>query len=502
MLESPESRETRARGALIGVIVLFALGVAVMAALGLYAFIWKTAIIPLLLLAALLSRRLDRFIDDWAIYLALVVLFDFCRGLVFALVTRFQLPVRMGYAIEGERLLTGGHLGPNLLQHVRDALPSPGVLDRLLTVVHSSHFAFFLLFGLAVWLLRGEDFRRYAIAVLAVIYTGLLVYLLVPTVPPWMAANQFGVIPAIQHISARIYNAEIPTLQRAFDVNPIAAMPSLHAALPTLCTLIAFHHFGYRAAGMLIYTLLIFFSIVYLGEHYLIDVAAGVLLAAAVYVCIYRYGLLSSWRSWPRVRVSPILLSALLITMAEGIGRVTAAIERPFAVTRSFVDRELAGKTPLAPFYRGQIAYEAGDFPTAQREFARAAAVLEDATKRAHVTVWAARSAYRAGDYPTAIDTLQRIPRNDRDLNAQLLLAVSYLQDGRERSGLALLEDLRREYPNDPEPVYWAIRHRYLHHEATREDVTEAIGRMETLPDHGKARRLSGALRALIRGDA
>jgi Flp pilus assembly protein TadB len=53
------------RQILSGVIAVVVGGVAVMVACGYYAFIWKTAIIPALLIAALMSRRLDRFLADW-----------------------------------------------------------------------------------------------------------------------------------------------------------------------------------------------------------------------------------------------------------------------------------------------------------------------------------------------------------------------------------------------------------------------------------------------------
>ena len=87
--------------------------------------------------------------------------------------------------------------------------------------------------------------------------------------------NLFGVLPPLLHIASEIYNTNLPTLHEAFDVNPIAAMPSLHAALPTLCVLHAANLFGWLALVPAAYLLTVYVAIVYLGEHYFVDVVAG-----------------------------------------------------------------------------------------------------------------------------------------------------------------------------------------------------------------------------------
>jgi hypothetical protein len=291
MTGTKHTADQRASWALALVLGLCTAGFALMAALHLYAFVWKTAVVPLLLLAALMSRRLHRFIDDWAVFLGAVIMFDFCRGFIFALIAHFDLPVYLGYVIDWERALCGGHILPAVLQSWRADLSWGQAMDRALTLLHGSHFAYFLLFGMAVWLLRPESFRRYVTAVLLLIYAGLCFYLILPTVPPWMAYARFGAVPPVAHISWGIYNATIPPIQRVFDVNPIAAMPSLHAALPTLCTLIGLQLFGWRSWPMVPYTFMIYLAVTYLGEHYLVDVLAGGLLAAAVYVAVFRFGL-------------------------------------------------------------------------------------------------------------------------------------------------------------------------------------------------------------------
>ena len=75
-----------------------------------------------------------------------------------------------------------------------------------------------------------------------------------------------------------------------YDVNPnnTAAFPSLHAAFPFLSFLVLRRAFGRIGWLAFAYFLLTSFSIVYLGDHYVIDVLAGVAFAAASYAVVVR----------------------------------------------------------------------------------------------------------------------------------------------------------------------------------------------------------------------
>lgn len=484
MTAGVEPPDRHAPWVLAAVVALCAAGLALMAALGLYAFVWKTAVIPVILIAVLVTRRVRRFVDDWAVFLALVILFDFCRGFTFSLITRLDLPVYMAYAVEWERRLCGGHILPVLVQQWREQLFAQPVADRALTLVHGSHFIFFLIFGFAVWLLRAEEFRRYKTAVLIFVYTGLVIYLIVPTVPPWMASDLFGMIPPIDHVSRHIYNAEIPTLQDAFDINPIAAMPSLHAGLPTLCALIGVHHFGLRALPLVAYTALVWIAVVYLGEHYLVDVLAGAVLAAATYLAIYRLDLLPP--AGPRRRLaSPILLSALLITMAEGVGQATKTLHRPWGASPAFVERELKDAPGPYHYLRGRLAFDRSRFADARREFDRALENFVEPTQRRRAAEWSARSAFRIGDYAGAVNTLEQV-RAGAGSSALILLAVAYARNDQGEDGARLLQELIERFPGDPEPLYWMTRLSFERQGLTRAEVLAVVQRMRELPDPQK----------------
>jgi membrane-associated phospholipid phosphatase len=65
-------------------------------------------------------------------------------------------------------------------------------------------------------------------------------------------------------------------------------MPSLHQAFTVMMALVLYR--VRRRLGILagLYAAAMGFALVYLGEHYLVDVLAGALLAGVVVVCIDR----------------------------------------------------------------------------------------------------------------------------------------------------------------------------------------------------------------------
>jgi membrane-associated phospholipid phosphatase len=374
---SPAPRTNRVLAAGLAVYLTI---LATMVAFESYTFVLKSSIIPFLLVAAVLSQRFSGFVNDWAIFLGAVVLFDSLRSAEFAVTTQFQLPMYAGYAIEWERWLCGGVVAPVSAQQLRAALADPLWIDRFFVLIHASHFLFFLLFGFLLWYVRREAFRTYAAAMVALLYLALLIQFLVPTLPPWLAARDFALLPPTERLINSVYNVHLPTLAAMFDINPIAAMPSLHAAMPALCALLALHYVGRPGIVVAIYALAAGAAAVYLGEHYLVDVVAGWVLAAAVYAGARRWGApaaatpLAADRRAPveHLAIRPIAVGVVLIGLAFGFGQVATAWLAPLPVTVAFVKRELVGRSPVANYLLGRIAFDAGDYEHAKARFVRA----------------------------------------------------------------------------------------------------------------------------------
>jgi membrane-associated phospholipid phosphatase len=201
-----------------------------------------------------------------------------------------------------EALLFGGATPTAALQALRSGRAAPA-LDRVATAIHASYFFGFVAVGLAVWVRDREQFCAYRGVIAVTFALGLAGYVLLPTEPPWLVARDMSGPPAERVIVATTRGAplaaSVADLGRRWqhdpdalgDPNPSAAMPSVHTAITAALAFFLFR--VSRAAGLvgLAYTAAMGVSLVYLGEHFVLDVLAGVVCAAVAN---------ASWRSWPR----------------------------------------------------------------------------------------------------------------------------------------------------------------------------------------------------------
>ena len=121
---------------------------------------------------------------------------------------------------------------------------------------------------------------------------GFATFVAMPAAPPWMASRD-GYIQPITRISTDVWYGlgirDFPSVYNKISPNPVAAVPSLHAAYATLIALYIRKAFG-RKWGILslIYPLCIYFGTVYQGEHYLIDELLGSVYAFIAYGSMLR----------------------------------------------------------------------------------------------------------------------------------------------------------------------------------------------------------------------
>ncbi len=287
----PEDANKSQRLSLILVTVSLALFLILLFAFQHYIFAPKIVIILLIVLGAALMGRLKLFIKDWFVFLAFVYLIDSLRGSIYILTCRLGLPVHVTYVIGIEKALFGQVPSAALQARLLDPATAPSFtwLERVLTAFHGSHFIAFLLVGFIIWLYKSGSFRLFRASFYLLTFLGLLIYFLAPTAPPWMASNNFGLLPPLIRFNGIIFNFELPDLSTGFDTNPIAAMPSLHAAFPFLACLLIWRLYRWKALPFYVYTAVVIFTIVYTGDHYIVDILAGLLLAVVCYFLAARY---------------------------------------------------------------------------------------------------------------------------------------------------------------------------------------------------------------------
>jgi len=197
---------------------------------------------------------------------------------------RLERRARIDYPIDFDRVIFG--TAPTAaLQRLLSSPGKPNPLDHVLTY---THWAWFLQPHLASgWILwrHPERFPRAAARLCAVFDIGLIGYFAVPTAPPWFAAEH-GRIPSTRRIMVevgeRVWGRLWPGLYGSLGGNPLAAMPSLHFGTSVMAAHVLDEVGPVPGAIGWAYASTLGFALVYLGEHYVIDLLAGFALAESV----------------------------------------------------------------------------------------------------------------------------------------------------------------------------------------------------------------------------
>lgn len=235
-----------------------------------------------LLLGSLLIKRTRSFLLDWIPFLFILIAYDFLRGLVPYLNGR----VHFIELINADKFIFG--VLPNT--YLQNLFYHPGnlsILDYFSTLIYFLHFALPLGFGFILWITNRGHFRQFVLGILLLSYAGWISFVVYPGAPPWMAAQK-GMVQVTkildQTLAAFPDKYDLPTVYHNFNPNPVAAMPSMHAAYPVLIFLFAVSFFKKKGYLVLLYVFAVFFAMVYLGEHYFIDELVGAIYAVIFFI--------------------------------------------------------------------------------------------------------------------------------------------------------------------------------------------------------------------------
>lgn len=243
----------------------------------------------LMLIAALVLGRTRLFLADWIPFLVLFLSYEYLRGIS----SKAGFPVHDVTQLEPT---IGGQIPTLFLQHALYHAGQVRWYDIAATTFYFLHFAFPLAVAYLLWLIARPVFLRYSRTLIAMSFAAFFFYLLLPVAPPWLVVR--GVVKIIENTLPSFTDLPgVPypaTIYHYFNANPVAAMPSMHAAYPFLGYLFAARLMGWRALPLLGYTLCVWLSIVYLGEHYVIDVIGGVVFAVGAF--LGEDGLTRWWR--------------------------------------------------------------------------------------------------------------------------------------------------------------------------------------------------------------
>jgi hypothetical protein len=215
---------------------------------------------------------------------------------MFAYLAHYEMPnddpdallrrLRIDYPIRVDRAIGRGV--PPTVRLQRRLGAGEGVVKRHDLWLSWVHWIwFFVPHTTVVYILirRPEQFPRAAAQMAATFDLGCVVYWALPTAPPWWAGKNRNMEPvrrimvdAGEHYWGRLWRP----LYDSLAGNPLAAMPSLHFGTSVMAAhVLSDVGRGHGAVGWA-YAGALGFALVYLGEHYVVDLLAGATLAEAV----------------------------------------------------------------------------------------------------------------------------------------------------------------------------------------------------------------------------
>ncbi|MFN0148935.1 MAG: phosphatase PAP2 family protein [Dehalococcoidia bacterium] len=275
-----------------GSVVLLAVQSAFLAALALTVAtrLWQDhvwlgwALLGICAVLALPEVRRTRQRRWWFVYVAGIFAYTLLRSYA----DETAIPIRTTYAIDADRLLFAGADPVTWLQGRLFSTTHTSALDVLAVAVHWSFFIAPHAAAIAIFIWRRELFPRYVTLVVATMYAGLVLFFLLPTTPPWLAGQEGaldGAYRVMDFVGGRVDAGTYRSFYASLgEPNSVAAMPSIHLAVTMAMYLWARVHAPRFAWPLLIYTAVMGAALVYLAEHYVLDLLAG---AGCAVLCHY-----------------------------------------------------------------------------------------------------------------------------------------------------------------------------------------------------------------------
>ena len=204
----------------------------------------------------------------------------------------FLKRVRVRYPAAIDRVIGLGEAPTVRLQRTLGSHGGVGPVEYGLAGVHWSWFLIPHSTCAYILLRHREHFERSAVLMAACFDLGCIVYWVLPTAPPWYAAER-GVLPPVRRIMAeageRFWGRLWDPLYHSLQGNPFAAMPSLHFGTSAMAARLLSQVGPAHGAIGWTYAITLGFGLVYLGEHYVVDLLAGLALSELL------------WRAAPRL---------------------------------------------------------------------------------------------------------------------------------------------------------------------------------------------------------
>jgi membrane-associated phospholipid phosphatase len=214
---------------------------------------------------------------DWALLALMYMLYDYSRG------SADQLGTAVNYTLlrDIDSFIT---FGREPISGMQRRFYTPGIIrwyDVIGSVIYMTHFVLPVLPLVFLRIRNRMSWLHYVRRFTLTLGISVFIFLLFPAAPPWMASQE-GYLPPIARITTRgWWRLHLKTVSQTIDrgagvLNAVAPMPSLHSAMALLVALwIPRNCRLWIRLAALSFPIAMLASLVYFGEHYIIDGLAG-----------------------------------------------------------------------------------------------------------------------------------------------------------------------------------------------------------------------------------
>ncbi len=251
-------------------------------------------------------------IIDVVLYAAMWFAYEMTRGAGDSL----GFPLQVSAMRNIDKFLFFGH-DPNVVLQQHFWEPTIRWWDEVASTTYYTHFVFPVIVMAVLWATSHRQWVRFMKRFATLLGIGCIMFVVLPTAPPWMVSKApYNLIDKLNRNTGRGFyelggRAVVNDWKNALDWgNAVAAMPSLHAsfALIVPAFFLPWIKPKWLKALVLCFPVVMLTSLVYLGEHWVIDGIVGWLVVAFSF---WFWGRMEQRTRTKRAAAARVALSAL-----------------------------------------------------------------------------------------------------------------------------------------------------------------------------------------------
>jgi PAP2 superfamily len=219
---------------------------------------------------------------DLSLYCVMWYAYETTRGAADGKIFGIKFPLQVQSVRNIDRFLFFGH-DPNVVLQDHFWKASVHWYDKVASLTYFTHFIFVPIVMGALWATTHRQWARFMKRFATVLGVACVMFIVLPTAPPWMAANNYHLTPPLSRSAGRGFtamglHAAAVSWKNALDWgNAVAAMPSLHASFALIVPAFFLPWIKPRwlKVVVLLFPIIMLTSLVYLAEHWVIDGLVG-----------------------------------------------------------------------------------------------------------------------------------------------------------------------------------------------------------------------------------